>query len=368
MSNVRDERLFRTFRDGKVKFLRPEVQSDEWFNLMCVHQNHHGHTETGYLPENFLQSFLDVVIWGHEHECLIEPKKNPEMGFSVIQPGSSIATSLCEGEAVPKHCAILTITPDRKFHVEPIRLRTVRPFVMREMVLADEPEMKNVWNKRDNRAKITQHLTMVVNELIEEARKEWLDAQDPEDGLTEADSPLPLIRLRVEYSSPEGSFEVENPQRFSNRFVDKVANVNDVVQFYRKKTSIVRGKSGVALNMTEMDSKILAEYGGNIDSIKVENLVKEFLDKATLEILPTNGLGDAVGQFVQKDDRHAVETFVDESLKQYLKKLKEMEEELNEENIGDAIEKHKSHLEEMFEKGQVKIKKVMTLSPYAFPP
>lgn len=39
MSNVRDERLFRTFRDGHVKFLRPNVQTDEWFNLMVVHQN-----------------------------------------------------------------------------------------------------------------------------------------------------------------------------------------------------------------------------------------------------------------------------------------------------------------------------------------
>lgn len=39
LSNVRDERLFRTFRDGKVKFLRPDVQQKEWFNLMCVHQN-----------------------------------------------------------------------------------------------------------------------------------------------------------------------------------------------------------------------------------------------------------------------------------------------------------------------------------------
>ena len=39
MSNVRDERLFRTFRDGKVRFFRPGTQQDEWFNLMSVHQN-----------------------------------------------------------------------------------------------------------------------------------------------------------------------------------------------------------------------------------------------------------------------------------------------------------------------------------------
>ena len=39
MSNVRDERLFRTFRDGKVKFFQPSQQKSDWFNLMSVHQN-----------------------------------------------------------------------------------------------------------------------------------------------------------------------------------------------------------------------------------------------------------------------------------------------------------------------------------------
>jgi len=42
MSNVRDERLFRTFRDGKVKFFQPGTQKKDWFNLMSVHQNQYG--------------------------------------------------------------------------------------------------------------------------------------------------------------------------------------------------------------------------------------------------------------------------------------------------------------------------------------
>lgn len=37
----------------------------------------------------------------------------------------------------------------------------------------------------------------------------------------------------VLYSAPDGGiFDCENPQRISNRFVGKVANVNDVVRFY----------------------------------------------------------------------------------------------------------------------------------------
>jgi double-strand break repair protein MRE11 len=39
LSNVRDERLFNTFREGKVRFRRPAERMDDWFNLVTVHQN-----------------------------------------------------------------------------------------------------------------------------------------------------------------------------------------------------------------------------------------------------------------------------------------------------------------------------------------
>lgn len=51
-------------------------------------------------------------------------------------PGSSVATSLCEGEAAQKHVAILNIY-QKKFKVTPIPLKTVRPFVFDTIVLAD---------------------------------------------------------------------------------------------------------------------------------------------------------------------------------------------------------------------------------------
>jgi double-strand break repair protein MRE11 len=200
----------------------------------------HAYTETGYLPENFLPEFVDLVVWGHEHECLIDPRYNPEMGFHVMQPGSSVATSLMPGEAVPKHVAILNIT-GKEFTSESIRLRSVRPFIMKEIVLADERAIKEkqLWKMTENRTKITQHLMEIVDELIETAKREWLELQDDRDQDDEV--PLPLVRLRVEYTAPEnGTFHVENPQRFSNRFTKKVANTNDVVQFYRKKQTASR--------------------------------------------------------------------------------------------------------------------------------
>ena len=242
MSNVRDERLFRTFREGNAKFFKPGAQQKDWFNIMAVHQNHHAYSESGYLPENFLPEFMDLVVWGHEHECLIDPRLNPEMQFHVMQPGSSIATSLVPGEAVPKHVAILSIT-GKEFKVEKHRIRSVRPFITKELVLAQDPRFKGIAKEKENRSKLTMKLTEVVNEMIEEAKSDWLAIQDEEDiDYADDDQPIipkPLVRLRVEYTPPQsgGKFDCENPQRFSNRFVDRVANINDVVHFYRKKVT-----------------------------------------------------------------------------------------------------------------------------------
>lgn len=234
ISNVRDERMFRAFRDHNVKWFGPNQQSTDWFNLLTVHQNHHAHTQTGYLPENVLPEFLDLVVWGHEHECLIDPLHNPETGFHVMQPGSSVATSLVPGEAVAKHVAVVSIT-GKEFVMEKHRLRSVRPFMADEIVLASDKRFKGIDKKKENRQELTRKLMEVVEEMIVEANAEWESIQEEGDLLSTR--PLPLIRLKVEYTAPDGGhYDIENPQRFSNRFQNKVANTNNVVYFYRKKT------------------------------------------------------------------------------------------------------------------------------------
>jgi double-strand break repair protein MRE11 len=310
----------------------------------------HAHTETGFLPENFLPEFLDLVIWGHEHECLIDPIENPETHFHVCQPGSSVATSLMDGEAVPKHVGILTVT-GKNFEMEKIRLKTVRPFVMRTVALADEPALKNIWKKSNNRAEITRHLEGIVNELIEEANQEWLDTQDEEDrerlAAKEIEAPRPLIRLRVEYTAPDGgSFDCENPQRFSKRFTAKVANDNDIIQFYRKKKTAGR-KSKELVELPE--ESVLAEMA--LDAVKVEELVREFLTAQSLTILPQNSFGDSVSQFVDKDDRYAMEVFVDESLTLQVKHLLSAEQN-DQDDVSEAMEEYRVKLESLFAAGQ----------------
>ncbi|TNN21811.1 Double-strand break repair protein MRE11 [Liparis tanakae] len=91
------------FVNNQVTMLRPKEDQDEWFNLFTIHQNRSKHGPTNYIPEQFLDEFIDLVVWGHEHECLIAPTRNEQQLFYVTQPGSSVATSLSPGEAAKKY-------------------------------------------------------------------------------------------------------------------------------------------------------------------------------------------------------------------------------------------------------------------------
>lgn len=340
LSNVRDERMFRTFRDHKVKWFRPNAESGEWFNLLAVHQNHHAHTATSYLPENVLPDWMNLVVWGHEHECLIDPTKNPETGFHVMQPGSSVATSLVPGEAVQKHVAIVSVT-GKDFKTEKIPLKSVRPFVTREIILNQDKRFKGLDKKKDNRQEVTRRLMEVVEEMIEEANTEWESIQTDQEALDER--PLPLIRLKVEYTAPEGGlFECENPQRFSNRFVGKVANTNDVVYFYRKKT--VQRKATATAPEEVMDS-----LGDGGDMVKVDSLVQDFLSAQSLKVLPQGPFGDAVNQFVAKDDKHAMELFVSEHLSGQVKQMLGLESD--DEDLNSAMEIYRTRVEQQLDSG-----------------
>ncbi|KAJ6785714.1 hypothetical protein PWT90_06256 [Aphanocladium album] len=340
LSNVRDERMFRTFRDHKVKWFRPGAETGDWFNLLAVHQNHHAHSATSYLPENVLPDWMNLVVWGHEHECLIDPTKNPETGFHVMQPGSSVATSLVPGEAVQKHVAIVSVT-GKEFRMDKIPLKTVRPFVTREIILNQDKRFKGLDKKKDNRQEVTRRLMEVVEEMIEEANTEWEAIQTDQEAIDER--PLPLIRLKVEYTAPEGGlFECENPQRFSNRFAGKVANTNDVVYFYRKKT--VQRKTTATAPTEVMDS--MAD--GN-DMVKVDSLVQDFLSAQSLKVLPQGPFGEAVNQFVAKDDKHAMELFVSEHLTGQVKQMLGLESD--DEDLNSAMEIYRTRVEQQLESG-----------------
>jgi double-strand break repair protein MRE11 len=146
--------------------LRPRERQNEWFNLLVLHQNRAQHgSATNCIPEQFLDDFLDLIIWGHEHECLIDPMENVTKNFFVTQPGSTIATSLSEGETREKHCALLLIH-EKNFKIKKIRLETVRQFYMDEIVLS---ETKISPGDPDATRKVETYCTEKVQQLLDRA-------------------------------------------------------------------------------------------------------------------------------------------------------------------------------------------------------
>jgi double-strand break repair protein MRE11 len=115
----------------------------------------HGPQES--VPEGMFDDSIDLVIWGHEHDCRILPEPVAGKHYFISQPGSSVATSLADGEAIEKcvfsftqlfkhtdvnfcrHVALLQIQ-GKEFQLTPIPLRTVRPFVLEDVILSEAAE------------------------------------------------------------------------------------------------------------------------------------------------------------------------------------------------------------------------------------
>jgi double-strand break repair protein MRE11 len=109
---------------------------------------------------------------------------------------------------------------------------------------------------------------------------------------------------------------------------------------------------GTPKNNSDMpDEKVMAEI--TLSTVGVDKLVKEFLTAQSLTILPQNSFGDAVSQFVNKDDKHAMEQFVNESLNNQLKHLMDANE-VDEGEITQEMEQYRSQLEDLFASGQLK--------------
>ncbi|KAL4647108.1 double-strand break repair protein MRE11A isoform X1, partial [Arapaima gigas] len=329
---IPDERLYRMFVNKQVTMLRPREDENSWFNLLVIHQNRSKHGATNYIPEQFLDEFLDLVVWGHEHECRIAPERNEQQLFYVTQPGSSVVTSLSPGEAVKKHVGLLRVK-GRKMNLQKIPLQTVRQFFIQDVVLSDHQDLFN-----PDHPKVTQKIEAFcqekVEEMLEEAERERLgNPQVPE---------KPLVRLRrscfsllhqVDYT---GGFEAFNVMRFNQKFVDLLANPKDVIHFVRHR-EYKDAKAEESINFDELLSRASSE----VMQLRVEDLVKQYFETAEknmqLSLLTEQGMGKAVQEFVDKEERDAIEELINYQLEKTQRHLRERRVEAVEEKIDEEI-------------------------------
>ncbi|XP_023535065.1 double-strand break repair protein MRE11 isoform X1 [Cucurbita pepo subsp. pepo] len=296
LGNIRDERLNRMFQTPHaVQWMRPEAQEGcqvtDWFNILVLHQNRVKANPKNAINEHFLPRFLDFIVWGHEHECLVDPLEVPGMGFHITQPGSSVATSLIDGESKPKHVLLLEIKGNQ-YRPTKIPLTSVRPFEYTEIVLKDESDIDS-----NDQNSIIEHLDKVVQSLIEKSSKR---------AVNKSELKLPLVRIKVDYSG----FMTINPQRFGQKYVGKVANPQDILIFSKASR---KGRSDVKIDDSErLRPEELNQQ--NIEALVAENNLK-------MEILPVNDLDVALHNFVNKDDKMAFYSCVQYNLEETRSKI-----------------------------------------------
>jgi double-strand break repair protein MRE11 len=234
MGSMRDERLNRMWRGKKVRFLRPE--EGDWFHVFALHQNRDlGRGVKNCVHESMIPEWMDLIVWGHEHECLIEPAESVVGTFRITQPGSSVATSLTGGEAVRKQVGLLEIKANQ-FRLQPIPLTQVRSFVMGELSLQEQHKELDPEDPKVD-VKMTKILEEEVRMLVFEAREKrkalLSDAAAGGNFVVRHKDALKyklekpdevLVRLKVEHSG----FSTLNNQRFGARFVGDV--VRTIIQ------------------------------------------------------------------------------------------------------------------------------------------
>lgn len=159
LSHIPDKRLVKLLREKKVTIDKPNDEEGKFINILTLHQNRAGNRGAdNYVKEEYLPKFMDFVFWGHEHDYEWKPKEVGGNKFSLLQLGSSVATSLSEGESKPKFIGLLEISNDT-YQYTPIKLQTVRPMIFKTIDLRDESSLNPdcIDEKKEVSLKILNH-------------------------------------------------------------------------------------------------------------------------------------------------------------------------------------------------------------------
>ncbi|TNV82300.1 hypothetical protein FGO68_gene4878 [Halteria grandinella] len=308
IGNMKDERLNIAFENKKIKFKRPVKYRDEWFNILVLHQNkykgmHIGTSRRNSLTEGMIPKFFHLVIWAHEHESIPVANECQENGVHFLQPGSTVATQLHASEAKDKHFFLLQVVK-QQFKCQPIRMHNVRPFVF------DQIELSKITHPQPldprNNHQLEDFLIHRISKL--------LDTVDTTSKLPELK--LPLLRLRIEHSG----YPVVKSKRLVDHFNDKIANITDFMQFYKKSGIQVQNaaQGGGSRDQKETDSSSLIIGSGMVgmDEIENQNLLQKIYkakmnEYCTLNFIPTSRMASTIEKYVNKDEPRGLETFFD---------------------------------------------------------
>lgn len=280
IGHIKDRRIQKTFTTKKVVYNRPV--GDDWFNILMVHQNRTPR-EDGYLSEDLIDPFFDLVVYGHEHESIKINHKN----FNVIQCGSTVRTSLCEGESMNKYVYVLDLND--KVFIRRIRLATIRPLVIENIKVQNTNPEQQINNK--------------IEELLTEVKREYRNGNEM----------LPLLRLRVDLS---GVVDF-NRHKIQEMINGKIANPNDAIRITRRVEKEVKAKASI------------------VKTFEIKDIFKQIIDGFDLKALIQPRVMDSLNDFIEKDIKESFNNLVNESVKNIIKHINF--EDLVADSLDDAI-------------------------------
>uniref|UniRef100_A0A663ENJ1 Double-strand break repair protein n=1 Tax=Aquila chrysaetos chrysaetos TaxID=223781 RepID=A0A663ENJ1_AQUCH len=244
-----------------------------------------------------------------------------------------------------RHIGLLHVK-GKKMNMQKIALETVRTFHMEDIVLADHPDLFNPDNPKVTQA-IQAFCMEKVELMLDNAERQRLgNPRQPE---------KPLIRLRVDYA---GGFEPFNVHRFSQKYMDRVANPKDIIYFFRHREQ--KEKNDNDLNFGKLVSRPTAEGM----TLRVEDLVKQYFQtaekKVQLSLLTERGMGEAVQEFVDKEEKDAIEELVKFQLEKTQRFLKERCTDAEEEKIDEEVRKFRESRKKNTEEEDEEVREAMT--------
>ncbi|KAL6445377.1 hypothetical protein ACFW04_002289 [Cataglyphis niger] len=317
LSYINDQRLSRLYRDEKVELLR--AKDIETFNIFVLHQNRVKHSDHAYIPEGKLHNFLNLIIWGHEHECRINPEFNAEGGYYISQPGSSVATSLCEGESKPKHVGLLKVNKSN-FKMKSLRLKSVRPYIFDNMILSNHDiKAQDCISLADS---ISHYVDQYIeNELIPKVAEQLT-------GYPNQPS-QPLIRLRIFYNNDNEQFDTLS---LAQKYCDEVANPMEMIIF-RKIKSGEKAKRTFNDENDDLDdiTELFQTDIGQDWNSTVPGGIKKYFDmeenKDKLTVLTVTALNEALNRYVDIGDIDAFKNIVSDQMKRTIEYVKSQNSE-----------------------------------------
>ena len=288
LGNIKEERLNRLLREDKVVFEKPENEKSAVF-LLVVHQNRYKGNGLGPSSKNCVMDwvfpkFFDLVIWGHEHDCFTEPRTVQNRGYKIYQPGSTVSTSLTEGEARAKHMFLLQIR-DLAYKMTPIPILSSRQILFKHVELSELSQRSS-----DLMASVSE----IFEELLKTADKQrriW----------------PPLVRLKIEVTG----FEDFPGFALNSKFSDVSGN-KDVVSIWKR---TVQGK--------EEGTKFELKTGSGLEDI-LKLMKRELLEiRNEFSILNVEQFIGKVSEFVEKGENRGLEEYFDRKIEMACGSVKE---------------------------------------------